>query len=349
MASSFEDPSGNPAEELKAQLQSLVRKLPILFGIVFFFLIVGAILSAAYTVEAQQSGVVLRFGKVDRITGPGLHFKLPLGIETVEFAETQTILKEEFGFRTVAAARRTQYADDEFDDESLMLTADLNVTDVEWVVQYQIADPEQYLFKSLEEPVATLRDVSESVMRQVVGNRLGSDVITEGRTEIASTVQREIQEILNSYESGIHIVRVELQDVNPPKPVRPSFNEVNKARQERERLINEAERERNQIIPRAQGEAAQIIAEAEGYALERVNRSKGEAARFLSILKEYQLAPEVTRRRLYIETLDETLPNVGQIFVIEPGQNQPLPLLQLGTQGGAGGSPFAPGTQRGGQ
>jgi len=222
-----------------------------------------------------------------------------------------------------------------------MLTGDLNVIDVEWVVQYRIDDPDKWLHQ-IRNPQETIRDVSEAVMRRVVGNRLGSDALTEGRPEIAEEVKREMQAILEDgqsggedYGMGIHIGSVEMQDVTPPDPVKPAFNEVNKARQEKEGLINEAEKHRNQVIPRARGEAEQTISEAEAYASQRINAAKGEAARFLAILNEYLKAPEVTRRRLYIEMADEVFPAIGRVYIVEPSVRQPLPLMDLDRAGPA--------------
>jgi membrane protease subunit HflK len=304
-----------------------------------------AITSVAFTVQPEERALVKRFGKIVRVNDPGLHFKLPLGIEQVQNVATERILKEEFGFRSLtksedpfasfgdADARRTQYSDQDFGDESLMLTGDLNVINVEWVVQYRITDPEKYLYRGIRNPTETLRDVSEAVMRRIVGNRMGSDALTVGRTEIAASAQAEMQDILNSYNSGVSIVRVELQDVTPPDPVKPSFNEVNEARQERERMINEAERQRNEVIPRAIGEARQVIAQAEGYAFERVNRAKGEGTRFLELLGAYKEAPEVMRSRMYLEMIDQVLPTVDKLYLIDGQQTPPLPLLDLGTAG----------------
>jgi len=209
-----------------------------------------------------------------------------------------------------------------------MLTGDLNIINVEWVVQYRINDPIKFLYE-LREPTRTLRDISESVMRRVVGNRLGSDVLTVGRVDIQSQGRDEIQEIMDRYDSGIYIITVELQDVVPPRAVQPAFNEVNEARQERERMINEAQKRVNQEIPRAEGAAIRTIAVAEGYATERVNRALGESVRFTAVLNEYRDAPEVTRSRLYLETLNEVLPTIGQVLVVQDEQVGPLPLLDV--------------------
>jgi modulator of FtsH protease HflK len=290
----------------------------------------GTAYTGVYTVEPDGQAVLKRFGKVIGTVGPGLHFKLPLGIDRQYFVPTERVLKEEFGFRTVAARERTLYEKlPEHRDESLMLTGDLKVIDVEWVVQYRIENPDWYLHR-VRDRQKTIRDISESVMRRIVGNSLGSDVLTEKRVQVAHTARDEIQELLADFEMGIRIQTVELQDVTPPETVKPAFNEVNEAEQERERLINEAEKLRNQIIPRAEGEAQQVIEEAEAYRASRVNGALGEAARFTAILNEYKKSPEVTRQRLYIEMIDKVLPNLGKVYVVEKGQTQPIPLLNLG-------------------
>ncbi len=300
------------------------------FGLLLLLVAIWAILSSFYTVQPEERAVVKRFGAVRGIEDPGLHFKIPFGIDRVQRVATERVLKQEFGFRTqsVGAGGRTVYNPGRFEDESLMLTGDLNIIHLEWVVQYRVADPIKFLY-NMREPTSTLRDISESVMRRVVGNRLGSDVLTVGRTEIQAKGRDEIQDIMNRYDAGIHVITVELQDVVPPPAVQPAFNEVNEARQQRERMINEAQKRVNQEIPRAEGEAIRIVAEAEGYATERVNRARGESARFTAVLAEYRGAPEVTRSRLYLETLGQVLPNVGQVLVVQDGQLGPLPLLDI--------------------
>ncbi len=288
-----------------------------------------------YTVEPEGKAVVKRFGRVVAIRDPGLHFKLPFWIDSANFVPTERVLKQEFGFRTVGAARRTSYTrTGATKQESLMLTGDLNVIDVEWVVQYRIYDPDKYLHR-VREPQDTIRDVAEATMRRIVGNRLGSDVLTVGRVGVAAETSDEMQKILDEYDIGIHIGTVELQDVTPPDPVKHAFNKVNESRQERESLINEAERRRNQVIPRAQGEASQTVAEAEAYRAERVNAAKGEASRFTAILQEYLQAKDVTRRRLYLEMIDQVMPNIGRLYVVDPSQTPPLPLIDLSAAGGA--------------
>lgn len=301
----------------------------IAFGVVAILALWG-VGSVFYTVQPEERGVVKRFGEVVKIADPGLHFKLPFGVDSVQLVATERVLKQEFGFRTagVDAEGASQYDGGDFTDESLMLSGDLNIIDVEWVVQYRIADPMKYIY-SMREPTRTLRDLSESVMRRAVGNRLGSEVLTTGRVEISNLVRDEVQQAMERYETGIHIVTVELQDVVPPRAVQPAFNEVNEARQERERMINEAQKQANQQLPLARGQANRAIAEAEGYATERVNQALGETARFSAILAEYRTAPEVTRTRMYLETLNEVLPRIGSVVVQQKGQISPVPLINL--------------------
>lgn len=315
-------------EELLAQVDPRRAGRMVLTGIVVILLAVAG-LTSYYTVQAEEEAVVKRFGRVVAIQGPGLHFKLPFGVDVAVPVATQRVLKEEFGFRTLGGGSRTEYRKDRgHRGESLMLTGDLKVIDVEWVVQYQIADANKYLHRA-RDPRQTLRDISESVMRRIVGNSLGSDVLTEKRVQVATQARREIQQILDSFDMGLHIGTVELQDVTPPETVKPAFNEVNQAEQERERLVNEAEKRRNQVVPRAEGEALQIIAEAQAYAAERVNRARGETERFSAILAEYRNVPAVTRQRMYLEMIDTVLPKLGQVYVMEQDQVSPIPLLNL--------------------
>jgi membrane protease subunit HflK len=329
----YKPPNNDPAASIfdMAGRPAPVRGIitGIIAAVVALLLFIGAF-SSFFTVQPEERAVVTRLGKIHAVAEPGLNFKIPFGIDRAYIVPTEQIQKLEFGFRESSVGEQTTYSDRDYSGESLMLTGDLNIINVEWVVQYQIRDPEKYLFRGPRNPEQALRDMSEAVMRRIIGNRLGSNALTVGREEIADAAQVEIQEIMDSFESGIAVLRVELQDVKPPREVQASFNEVNQARQERERLINEAERQRNEIIPRAQGQARQMLTEAEGYAIERVNRAKGEGVRFLSILEEYRNAPDVTRRRLYLEMLDEVLPTVERVYVLG-GDNAsaPLPLLSL--------------------
>ncbi|MCK9468041.1 MAG: FtsH protease activity modulator HflK [Porticoccaceae bacterium] len=317
---------------LEEDLAELYRKLPSRFPLLIIpvvALVVWGLFSAFYTVQPEEQAVVKRFGAVVDITDPGLHFKIPFGVDQVQRVASARVLKQEFGFRSAGQENdRTRYSAADFTIESQMLTGDLNVIDVEWVVQYRIQDPIKYLYQQ-RDPDRTLRDISESVMRRVVGNRLGSEVLTVARVEIAQDARDEIQSIMDSYNSGLHIITVELQDVVPPVAVRPAFNEVNEARQERERMINEATKRANQQIPRAEGEAQRLIAEAQGYATERVNRAHGETVRFRAMLQEYAQVPDVTRARLYLETMADILPGVGQVIMVQEEQVGPLPLMNI--------------------
>lgn len=289
--------------------------------------------STWFTVQPEETGVIQRFGAVQRTVGPGLHFKLPNGIESVRRIPTQRVLKEEFGFATTAtiAGEKTQYAASRksFKEVSLMLTGDLNVIDVQWIVQYRIEDPVRYLFQ-VRDSQQTVRDVSEAVMRRIVGNRLGSDVLTVGRVAVSTEVKVEMQKILSAYQTGVRLVTVELQDVTPPDTVKPAFNEVNEARQDRERTINQAQEQANREIPKARGEATRTVTEAQGYAVERVNRANGEATRFAAVLAAYQQAPRVTRQRLYLEAMAEILPQAQALYIVDSDQSALLPLLHLG-------------------
>jgi membrane protease subunit HflK len=298
--------------------------VPILAALV----ILAFLWSSWYTVQPAETAVVRRFGRVVRTAGPGLHFKLPVGIEKVNLVPTARVLKEEFGFRTAVPGRQTQFAGGDYSAESLMLTGDLNVIDVQWIVQFRVEDPVLYLFK-VREQQDTFRAVSEAVMRRVVGNRVASDVLTVGRVGVASRVKEEMQKILSDYETGIRLITVELQDVTPPDPVKPAYNEVNEARQDLERMVNQAQEQANKVIPRAAGEAKQAIAEAQGYATERVNRARGEAARFTSVLAEYQRVPDVTRRRLYLEAMSEVLADAKTVYIVDSEQQALIPWLSL--------------------
>ncbi|MGH7830515.1 MAG: FtsH protease activity modulator HflK [Candidatus Binatia bacterium] len=316
-------------EFLERSRQGLRGVRPGRIGPILAALVILAFLwSSWYTVPPEATAVVQRFGRVARTASPGLHFKLPVGVERVTVLPTARVLKEEFGFRTLAAERRTRYERGDFSAESLMLTGDLNVIDVQWIVQYRIEDPVKFLFR-VREQRETLRDVAEAVMRRVVGNRLGSDVLTVGRVAVATEVRDEMQKILSDYETGIRIVTVELQDVTPPDPVKPAFNEVNEARQDLERMINQAQEQANKVIPKARGEAKQVVAEAEGYATERINQAQGEAARFSAVLDEYQRVPEVTRRRLYLEAMGEVLGRAKGLYIVDSEQKALVPWLSL--------------------
>ena len=302
-----------------------------LFLIIGIFLVIILLKGAFYTIQPSEVGVILRFGKFIKTTAPGLHFKLPLGIEKAIPVPVEKIYTSEFGFRTQSAGVRTVYSQKSYDDESLMLSGDLNVLDLEWIVQFKINDPFMTLF-NVRNVEKTIRDISESVLRSIVGDHSFNEVLTTMRVEINNKVQEEMQEILNSYEIGIQIIKVKLQDVNPPKPVKPAFNEVNQAKQEREKLKNQAWEIYNQKIPQAKGEALKRVKEAEGYALEKVNRAKGDAKRFLLLRKEYAQAKEVTAKRLYLEHMENILSKAGNKYIVDPKEKGILPLLKLGNE-----------------
>ena len=283
-----------------------------------------------YTVPSDSVAVVQRFGKYLKEVQPGLHFKLPLGVDLATIVPVKRQLKQEFGFTTPGATDPYQSPSDG-KRETEMVTGDLNAALVEWVVQYRIADPVKYLFE-VREPGATLRYVSESVMREVVGDRTVDEVITIGRQEIESEALAKMQTLSTKYAMGISIDQVQLKNINPPQPVQESFNEVNQAQQEKEKLINEARRDYNKVIPLAEGEKDQRIREADGYRLKRINEAEGDVARFNALLEEYRKAPEVTRRRIYIETLQDVLPNIRTKILVDDQTTGILPLLNLDAQ-----------------
>ena len=283
--------------------------------------------TAYYTVPSDSVAVVQRFGKYLKDVPPGLHFKLPLGIDVATIVPVKRQLKQEFGFATPGATDPYQASRDGR-RETEMVTGDLNAALVEWVVQYRISDPVKFLF-DVREPSKTLRDVSESVMREVVGDRTVDEVITIGRQEIESEALAKMQALSTKYAMGLSIDQVQLKNINPPQPVQASFNEVNQAQQEKEKLINEARRDYNKVIPLAEGEKDQRIREADGYRLKRINEAEGDAARFSALLTAYHKAPEVTRRRIYIETLQDVLPGIRSKIIIDEQTRNILPLLNL--------------------
>lgn len=284
------------------------------------------------TIEPEEVGVVLRFGKYDRTINPGLNFKLPFGIDSVIKVPVERQLKLEFGFRTQTPGIRSQYSSRNYQEESLMLTGDLNAAQVEWIVQYRIQDPFKFLFRA-RNAVQTFRDINEAMMRGVVGDRTVDEVLTVGRQDVASTVAIKLQELSDQYELGLKVVQVVLQDVNPPEAVKPAFNEVNEAQQEREKLINQAKSEYNKVIPRARGEAERTIEEAKGYALERVNNALGEASKFNAVFNEYVKAKEVTRQRIYLETMNDVMNKVGRKLITDRKTTGILPLFQFEKEG----------------
>ncbi len=288
-------------------------------------------LTGYYQVEPDEVGVIQRFGRYVRTSEPGPHVKVPFGVETVTKVPVQRQLKEEFGFRTQRAGVRSEFAPStaETTGESGMLTGDLNVAVVEWIVQYRIRDPRKYLFH-IRNVQHTFRDMAEAAMRQVVGDHSVDEVLTTGREAIAQNAKEELQRLCDLYGSGIEVQQLVLQDVNPPDAVKPAFNEVNQAIQEKERAINDAWADYNKEVPKAKGEAEQAVRAAEGYALERVNNAEGDAKRFDALYEEYRKAPAVTRKRIYLETMRELLPKLGRKLVLDDKAKGILPLFQLG-------------------
>ena len=293
-------------------------------------ILVGAaiLISTVFTIQPEEVGIVLRFGKYTRTADPGLNFKVPYPIEQVMKVPVQRQLKQEFGFQTLEAGVKTRYSDRNFDSESLMLTGDLNVVVVEWIAQYRVSDPYKYLFK-VRNVTKTFRDMNEAVMRAVVGDRSVDEVITVGRLEIEDQVKVELQALCDQYETGIQVEQIVLRSVDPPDEVKASFNEVNQAEQERERAINEARGEYNKVIPKARGEADQLIEQAAGYAIDRVNRAKGDAALFDDVYAAYRRAPEVTRRRIFLETMETIYPAMQRKILLDSSLEGVLPLMQL--------------------
>lgn len=306
-----------------------VNPVKILGGVVALVLAIG-LFSSFYQVPINSEAIVQRFGKFQQITQPGLHFKLPWGIDMVTLVETKRQLKLEFGYGSRGATNEFQFNHD-FEDMELeknMVTGDLNAAVVEWVVQFHISDARAFVFNFIE-PQATLRDLSESVMREVVGDRTIDEVLTVGRQEMEVKALERLQLIASTLSMGVHIDQVQLGNVNPPSQVKDSFDEVNRAQQQREAAINAANGEYNRVIPEARGKAEQSISQAEGYATERINRAEGDATRFSALLTEYKKAPEVTKKRIYLETLGEVLPAVPGKIIVDDKVPQFLPLMHL--------------------
>jgi len=306
-----------------------VNKFKVPGGPVLIFIVLLALFGSSmfYTVEVDEVGVVQRFGKYSRTRNPGLNFKLPAGIEKVTKVKVRRVYKEEFGFRS-SRGEAMGFSGNSENNVSLMLTGDLNVALVPWIVQYRINDPYEYLFK-VENINKLLRDMSEAAMRLVVGDRSIDEVISK-REEIADEARDVLQKELDQAETGINVITIEMKRTNVPVDVQPSFNEVNQATQEKEKLIYQAKEEYNKEIPAARGEAERTIKAAEGYALDRINRAKGDAARFKAVYEEYVKAKDVTRRRLYLEMLKKVFPKLGPKYIVDSDQKNLLPLLTIG-------------------
>jgi len=326
--------AGNVVDVGKLPSFSFQGRGGLLGRIVLILFVVILLFSAYYQVNADEVGVVQRFGRfIGPPADPGPHLKIPL-IDRVTRVPVQRQLKAEFGFRTTSAGVKSEFeATDATKAESLMLTGDLNVAVVEWIVQYKVKDPYKYLFKvrrlDAQRGDTTFRDMNEAVMRAVVGDHSVNEVLTVGREAIQVDAKLALQKLCDHYETGIEVLQIVLQDVNPPDPVKPAFNEVNQAIQEKERLINEAWADYNQTVPNARGEAERVVRAAEGYALERINNARGDVSRFVNIYDEYRKAPDVTRKRLYLETLNEILPKTGRKLIIDSSMKGLLPLLNL--------------------
>ncbi|MHC4080929.1 MAG: FtsH protease activity modulator HflK [Planctomycetota bacterium] len=318
--------SSSQFEDFRLRIDARVIAL-----VVIAVLAVVGLWGSFYTVRAEEVGVVLRFGKYIKTVEPGLRFKIPFWVDTVDKVPVRRQLKQEFGFGTLGATDQTQFSPGRYeqDQEKSMVTGDLNAALVEWVIQYRIDEPTEFLF-DVRQPSDILRDVSESIMREVVGDRTVDEVITFGRQEIESEALVKLQELTDRYQMGITIDQVQLKNVNPPTAVQGSFNEVNQAQQEREKMINIANGDYNREVPKARGEAQRMIQEAEGYAIQRINEAEGDAARFIAVFEEYLKAPEVTRRRIYLETLHEVMPQLRAKIIVDDEARQVLPLLPLG-------------------
>lgn len=295
-------------------------------AIVAAFIVLQAAAGAFYTIKPGEVGIVLRFGQFHRTTTPGLHFKIPY-LEEMTKVDVESVRKEEFGFRTRTATAGAAYDRKGFDMEALMLTGDKDVIEVAWIVQYKVSDPVLFLYK-VRDVAQIVRDASETVTRRIVGN-MDFDYVLSNREILAANARKELQGQLDRLESGVNVLTLQLLDINPPEQVKPAFNEVNIADQDMKRLVNEAEETYNRVIPKARGSAKQIVEEARGYAVERINRANGETNRFQAIVKEYEGAEEVTRQRLYLEAMQEILPQVDQVYVVDGSQQNILPLLDL--------------------
>ena len=311
-------------QEMPPIIQKIIKNIK---TITVIFVVALFAWSGLFQVEPEEVGIITRLGKYVRMADPGLNFKIPF-FEAVVKVPIERQQKLEFGFRTSGYGSRSSGHKRSIDDESIMLTGDLNLANVMWVVQFRVNDPYKYLFK-VKEPELTLRDISESSMRQIVGDRTVNEVLTIGRTEIAQSVKDLIQDLCNEYELGLRIEQVVLQDVNPPEEVKAAFNAVNQAQQEKETLINEAKSEYNKVVPRAHGEAKETVEKAEGYAIARINTAQGEATRFNLLYNEYVKAPEVTKQRIYLETMQRILPNLGNKIITDQEGNNVIPLLQM--------------------
>ncbi len=322
----------NSPPSLPGPIQIRINPKAIVFGFIAIFVLIG-LFSGIYQVPTNSVAVVQRFGGYLKTAPPGLHFKLPWGVDTAVIVEVQRQQKLEFGTASTVGNRTAtnwyQYTSyEEQQQEKNMVTGDLNAVLVEWEVQYHVEDPVAYTF-NFREPLATLRDLAEAVMREVVGDRTVDEVLTIGRQEMEKQALDRLRTLVEDLKMGLRIDLIQLGNVNPPALVKASFNEVNSAQQERESAINEASGEYNRVVPRARGEAVQKISAAEGYAAKRINEAEGDASRFIALLAEYKKAPEVTKKRMYLETMTEVLPTVSGKVILDEKASSFLPLLNL--------------------
>ncbi len=292
--------------------------IPLLVAALALWLFTGV-----YMVGPDEVGVVRTFGEYTRVAQSGLNYHFPYPIEQVNTPAVTEVKRIEIGFRTL---RNGQYRTVE--KESLMLTGDENIVDAEMIVQYKIKDPEAYLFKIVE-PELTVREAAEASLRTVVGRNKIDETLTTGKFQIQEGTKTQLQSILDKYESGIHVVAVQLQDVSPPKEVIGAFKDVASAKEDKNRMVNQAEGYRNDIIPKARGEAEAMIRDAEGFRESRIKRSEGDAAKFTTILKEYRKAKSITQKRLYLETMEKVLPNIEKIIIPDKDSGNMLNLLNL--------------------
>ncbi len=324
--------SYDPFDETKRQVDQIRRwarsrrQLVYVIGGGLLLVLLGW--KSYYQVEAEEVAIVLRFGKHVDTTQPGLHFRIPF-VEDVVLVPVSRQMRKEFGFRTARAGVQSEFIrNSRTRAEARMLTADRNVGTVEWIVQYMIAEPEKYVF-NFRDIDATIRLMAEATMRSVVGDYTIDELITEGRADIENEAHKRLKELNDLYDTGVVIQVVKLKRADVPDPVKPSLSEVEEAKQEKARMINEAEKEYNKIIPRAKGRADQMIASAQGYAAERVNTAEGDRDRFVAVYNEYRKAKEVTRTRLYFESLSKVLPKANKKILIDPEMKGLVPLLNL--------------------
>ncbi len=313
----------------KFKIPDIKLKGPIILIIVLAVAIIAVLSTSFIIVDQTESAVITTFGRYSKTVGAGLHYKLPFGIQKSYIVPTKVIQTETFGFRTLKTGFQTQYSEQQYPDESTMLTGDLNIVDVEWIIQYRIDDPQAWLFNVFDKQ-KTIRDISQSVMNRLVGDRLILGVIGSDRQTIQDNAVVMMNDIFDQYGLGIKVTQVQLQNIVPPAGVQNAFEDVNKAIQDMNRLINEGKEAYNAEIPKAKGQADQLVEIAQGYAAERVNEAKGDVARFESVLTEYRKSPDITRKRLYFEMIDEILAGNSEVELIDKTLENVIPLKMLG-------------------